>query len=108
MTPEPLDAGTGVTGSCSCSGRVACRSLPSWPLSFSGSCFQPLYAPLPRPGGRSDLALLGPCPRLAPALVRLRARCDAGCLLFCLVSGCSVRRVLLRVLLRVGVGGFGG
>ena len=105
---EPLDAGSsGVTGSCLCVGRVACRCLPSSPPSFSGSCFQP-FSPLPRPGGRSGLALGGPGPSLCAALVRVRVRRVAGCLPFCLVSGSSVRLVLLHVLQQVGVGDCGG
>ena len=52
-----------------------------------------------------------PCPGWAwpspcAALVRFRARRVAGCLPFCLVSGSSVRLVLLRVLQQVGVGGW--
>ena len=64
---EPLDPGSpGVSGSCSCSGRVACRSFLSSPSSFSGSCFQPLCLPSPRSGLRSGLALSGSGPRRAP------------------------------------------
>ena len=64
---EPLDPGSpGVSGSCSCFGRVACRSFLSSPPSFSGSCFQPLCLPSPRPGLRSGLALSGSGPRRAP------------------------------------------
>ena len=63
---EPLDPGSpGVSGSCSCFGRVACRSFLSSPPSFSGSCFQPLCLPSPRPGLRSGLALFSG-PRRAP------------------------------------------
>ena len=64
---EPLDPGSpGVSGSCSCFGRVACRSFLSSPPSFSGSRFQPLCLPSPRPGSRSGLALPGSGPRRAP------------------------------------------
>ena len=63
---EPLDPGSpGVSGSW-CFGRVACRSFLSSPPSFSGSCFQPLCLPSPRPGLRSGLALPGSGPRRAP------------------------------------------
>ena len=41
------------------------RCLPQ-PPSFSGSCFQPLCSPSPRPGLRSGLALFGCGPRRAP------------------------------------------
>ena len=45
---EPFHpSSSGVTGSYSCFGRVACRCLPSSPPSFFGSCFQPLFSPLP-------------------------------------------------------------
>ena len=64
---EPLDPGTpGVSGSCSCFGRVACRSFLSSPPWFSGSCFQPLCLPSPRLGLRSGLALFVSGPRRAP------------------------------------------
>ena len=56
----------GVSGSCLCFGRVACCSFLSSPPSFSGSCFQPLCLPSPRPGLRSGLALFGSGPRRAP------------------------------------------
>ena len=81
---EPLDPGSpGVSGSCSCFGRVACRSFLSSPPSFSGSCFQPLCLPSPRPGLRSGLALFGSGPRRAPlsfvfVLAALLAVCFAA------------------------------
>ena len=62
-------------------GRVACRSVLSSPPSFSGSCFQ--FSLLPRPGGRSGLALGGLGPRLSPlsfvfVLAALLAACRSA------------------------------